>query len=193
MEHSKQFWRTLFFIMLITALCGGLVLPTADVRAAPQMQIACSLPMVQWTFDNLTTGVNASPAYSSLASDVASAGSATGSGLPAPTISTATPHSSPNSWYANNFATGTPLNTGNNDYFEFVIDTTNYTGVNLSFYAVRSAQGPDSMQVYYSLDGTTFNALAGTYTVGTAYPASAFTADLTGLTNTTGTTYVRIY
>src|ERR1043165_8342783 len=42
MEHSKSFWRGLFFILLITALCGGLVLPigSSPARAAPQMQTA---------------------------------------------------------------------------------------------------------------------------------------------------------
>ena len=37
MEHSKGFWRGLFFILLITALCGGLALPAVSlpVRAAP--------------------------------------------------------------------------------------------------------------------------------------------------------------
>jgi len=39
MEHSKGFWRGLFFIILVTALCGGLALPIVSVpaRAAPQM------------------------------------------------------------------------------------------------------------------------------------------------------------
>ena len=42
MEHSKGFWRGLFYILLITALCGGLALPavSAPARAAPQMQTA---------------------------------------------------------------------------------------------------------------------------------------------------------
>src|SRR6476660_3303885 len=194
MEHSKQFWRTLFFIVLITTLCGGLVLPTGNVRAAPAYQLACGLMMGQWTFDNLVTGANPSPGNSFVAGDVASATASAGSGLTSPTISTTLPHSTPNSWFASGFAnTGTTLVVADNDYFEFLIDTTNYSGVNLSFFAIRSNQGPNTMQVYYSIDGTNFNALAGTYTIGTAYPASAFTADLTSLTNTAGTTYVRIY
>ncbi len=40
MQSSKRFWRGLFFILLITALCGGLTLPivTAPARAAPNLQ-----------------------------------------------------------------------------------------------------------------------------------------------------------
>lgn len=42
MEHSKGFWRGLFFILLITAVCGGLALPVVSLpaRAAPPMQAA---------------------------------------------------------------------------------------------------------------------------------------------------------
>src|SRR5215207_1283927 len=38
MRHSNHFWRGLFFILLIVALCGGLALPALNTRAAPQMQ-----------------------------------------------------------------------------------------------------------------------------------------------------------
>jgi hypothetical protein len=40
MQHNKQFWRGLFFIFLIVALCGGMALPAVSLpaRAAPQMQ-----------------------------------------------------------------------------------------------------------------------------------------------------------
>jgi hypothetical protein len=40
MQQKKQFWRGLFFILLITALCGGMALPAVSLpaRAAPQMQ-----------------------------------------------------------------------------------------------------------------------------------------------------------
>jgi hypothetical protein len=47
MEHSKGFWRSFFFILLITALCGGLVLPTVSVRAAPQMQAVSHIVISQ--------------------------------------------------------------------------------------------------------------------------------------------------
>jgi hypothetical protein len=50
MEHSKGFWRSFFFILLITAVCGGLVLPTASVRAAPQLQAATDLVISEFRF-----------------------------------------------------------------------------------------------------------------------------------------------
>jgi len=197
MKHSQSFWRVLFFVSMIAVLCSGLAAPAGNTpaRAAPVYQLACGLVMAQWNFDNLSTGLNSSPTYSSLAIDVASATSSVGSGLPSPTISTTTPNSSPNSWFSNNFAsTGGTLNPADNDYFQFVIDTTNYSGINLNFYATRSGQGPTTMQVHYSTDGTNFTALTGTYSIAdSVYPASPFTADLTGLTNTAGTTFIRIY
>jgi hypothetical protein len=46
MQHNKQFWRGLFFLFLIVALCGGMALPAVSLpaRAAPQMQTASVAP-----------------------------------------------------------------------------------------------------------------------------------------------------
>jgi hypothetical protein len=46
MQSSKIFWRGLFFILLITALCGGMALPAVSLpaRAAPQMQATTAAP-----------------------------------------------------------------------------------------------------------------------------------------------------
>jgi len=46
MQYTKRFWRGLFFIILITALCGGMALPALSVpaRAAPPMQAVAPLP-----------------------------------------------------------------------------------------------------------------------------------------------------
>ncbi|MCI0610803.1 MAG: lamin tail domain-containing protein, partial [Anaerolineae bacterium] len=45
MKFSQHFWRGLVFLLLITALCGGMVLPVTgiSVRAAPQMQAATNI------------------------------------------------------------------------------------------------------------------------------------------------------
>lgn len=194
MFRGKTFVRSLLVLFLLAGLLVGALVPTlTSVRAAPKMQDICGLTMAQWTFDNLATGANLSPAYSSLAGDVASVTASAGSGLTSPTISTTSSHSSPNNWFASGFASGASLNTANNDYFQFALDTTNYSGVSLTFYALRSNAGPDTMQVYYSTDGVTFTDLAGTYSIDIAYPVSAFVADLTGLTNTSGVTYIRVY
>src|SRR5687767_1386917 len=60
MGFSQRFWRGLVFLLVITALCGGMVLPASSlsVRAAPLMQTAtvCSgTTITQWTFTNVTT------------------------------------------------------------------------------------------------------------------------------------------
>ncbi len=66
--------------------------------------------------------------------------------------------------------------------------------VNLSFYALRSSQGSQNLQLYYGtsaagLPGT----LSSTYTVGTNYPGSAYTASINGGLNPNGLTYFRLY
>src|SRR5688572_25725288 len=44
MKFSKRLWRSLFFIVLISALCGGLAMPMlTPVSAAPQMQAATNI------------------------------------------------------------------------------------------------------------------------------------------------------
>ena len=49
MHSSKRFWRGLFFLLLITALCGGLALPVMNTpaRAAPQMQVVSHIVISQ--------------------------------------------------------------------------------------------------------------------------------------------------
>ena len=79
-------------------------------------------------------------------------------------------------------------------YIQFRVQTKNYSGVSLGFYMQdqSTANGPTSIIVEYSTDGTTFTSLT---TI--AQPAdTAFHLygpyDLTGLTSTTGDTYFRI-
>src|SRR5688572_2185783 len=51
MSFSKRLWRSLLFILLISALCGGLVMPMlAPARAAPQMQAAIDLVISEIRF-----------------------------------------------------------------------------------------------------------------------------------------------
>src|ERR1051325_9336599 len=56
MKHSKQVWRGLFFLMLITVLCGGLALPVVSIpaRAAPQMQATACIgtTITKWDLIN---------------------------------------------------------------------------------------------------------------------------------------------
>ncbi|HEX9332276.1 MAG TPA: lamin tail domain-containing protein, partial [Anaerolineales bacterium] len=52
MKHSKGFWRSLFFILLIATLCGWLALPAISIpaRAAPQMQTATNVVISEFRF-----------------------------------------------------------------------------------------------------------------------------------------------
>jgi hypothetical protein len=50
MKHSRHFWRGLFFILLITVLCGGMAAPAGNVRAAPQRQAAIDLVISEFRF-----------------------------------------------------------------------------------------------------------------------------------------------
>ncbi len=44
MKNPKRFWRSLLFLILVAALCGGLALPMlAPVHAAPQLQAATTI------------------------------------------------------------------------------------------------------------------------------------------------------
>jgi predicted extracellular nuclease len=52
MQNTKRFWRGLFFIFLITALCGGMALPALSLpaRAAPRMQAATDVVISEFRF-----------------------------------------------------------------------------------------------------------------------------------------------
>src|SRR6266511_4182105 len=146
MEHSKGFWRSLFFILLITALCGGLVLPTASVRAAPVYQLACGLTMAQWMFDPTPASTTApSPNTANVTA------SASQSGIGGIGFQTTGSHSG-NAWSGSSWSqTPTP-----SSYFEFDVSTVGYTGISISFWDSRSNTGPQNVSVQYSTDGSSF-------------------------------------
>jgi hypothetical protein len=52
MKQSKKLWRTLFFVVLLAALCGSFAFPVVSVpaRAAPQMQTANDLVISEFRF-----------------------------------------------------------------------------------------------------------------------------------------------
>jgi hypothetical protein len=91
------------------------------------------------------------------------------------------------------------LNTADNDYFEFVIDTTGSTSVTLSFSARRTNNGPQSLAIYYGTSATPPGSLAYNMpsflsTAGTWVPSSGFgTLSFNSGLNASGNTYFRIY
>ena len=153
---------------------------------------SCGIGMAQWNFDNLTVGANTTPAYSSIAGDVSTATAQAGVGLGAtPTIAAA--GNPANAWTATSFGTATTLSTALNDYFQFGIDATNYTGLVLTFDANRTTPtgpgnvgGPANMAVFYTLDRTAgapvYTQLGAAYAIPvTTYNATVFTADFSGI------------
>src|SRR5258708_2642491 len=195
MIRSKGFTRGLLALLLLAGLLAGMIVPiSGPARAAPVAQPICGLSMAQWTFDQTTpppSGTTPSPSFTAI--DVSSATAINGAGLRT-SISTATGNPG-NDWSGTGFSQSPTLDISTNDgYFQFAVDTTNYTGVVLSFDASRDANGPNSMQVYYSTNGSPYTSpWAVTYTIGASYSPSPSTVDLSGLTSSAGVTYIRIY
>lgn len=95
-------------------------------------------------------------------------------------------------WSADNISTGAALTTANNDYFEFVLNTTGLTSVTVSFTADRTPQGPANAQLFVGLPtglpGTSVATYSITGTAGTKGPTTVSS----GL-NPAGNTHFRIY
>jgi uncharacterized repeat protein (TIGR01451 family) len=155
---------------------------------APPTNI-CGLTLAQWTMQP-AAGTSVPPAFSFKAGNVASAAATTGAGVTS-TID-ATIGDPVNSWSLNGFSTAATLTTANNDYVQFAVDTTDYTGITFAFDARldTSLHGPKSLQLYSSTDGTSFtpygSVLAPTNAFATYAPA------VSGA-NASGITYFRIY
>jgi hypothetical protein len=142
MEHSKGFWRGLFFILLITAVCGGLALPavSAPARAAPPMQVtACSGTTIsQWTFvGDVITPSTGSGTFS------------VGSGLPSPTFAGGSPDR------AVSFDTWT-LALDNSKYINLLVPTSGRNSIGIAFDYRSTGTGPTILELHYSTDGVNF-------------------------------------
>src|SRR5215211_470460 len=104
----------------------------------------CGLPLAQWTFP---TGFSISSPTPTTSTVTASA--SPGAGITS-VDSTQNNSGATHSWGSNGaIDTSVTLNTANNDYFEFAVDTTGSTSVTLSFSARRTNNGPLSLAVYY--------------------------------------------
>ena len=177
-----------------TADTGDNATANLTVSGTPPAPSGCSgATMAKWTFTGFTTNPPPFPAPNLKSNDVATAdisvgGSNPGSlvaeadaseGNPLPSIAT----------YGWNTASGS---TATDPYIQFLIDTSNYTGVTLTFDELATAPGPTDMYIYYSTDGTTFTQLGSSIpTSGSWTPHGPL--DFTGVTNAGGNTYFRIY
>jgi len=167
---------------------GNNATATLVVSATPPPVLECDdlATLALWQFP---TGASATaPAPTS---NLVTVSAAAGAGL-TPTIETDTNDVGTGSW-SSDFISQGPLVLGNDQYFEFVIDTTGLDTITLDFAARRTAQGAQSIQLYY---GPT----TGTETAGATYSLTASntwmtfgpTAISTGL-NPAGNTRFRLY
>jgi len=186
-------------LFVATADTGSFATDTLTVNDSPP-PAACTpgFLMARWTFP---TGFTvSSPAPST--NNVGSASASPGAGVVPYASSFDHTGGSSLSWGSDGaIASGATLDTANNDYFEFAVNTTGFSRVILDFWAQRrSNNGPEGMAVYYGTSptppGTSVynnpNVLAAQNSwihIGDGSTAIAFNSGL----NPSGLTYFRIY
>jgi large repetitive protein len=159
------------------------------VTTAPTPPACVSgVSLATWTFSDAAMAVPASPSPSS-SSVTASAATGSPADVAASTDRLGTAGS--NSWLLSSVAAISPLNTSSTEYFEFSLNTTGVSSVNVSFYMNRTAQGPTGVALYYGSAGTETQASLSSSTVTTTF--LNFTAAISTGINTSGTTRFRIY
>jgi hypothetical protein len=169
MKTSQQFWRGLFFILLITALCGGLALPVIEgepARAAPQMQATACLgtTITQWTFlgDVITPSTGTGTFMQ-------------GPGLPAPTFAGGNPDR------AVSFDTWTStLDTSK--YIDLVVPTSGRNSIRISFDYRATGTGPNMLELHYSTDGSSFTLFSSPSTLNNNSTFQSLSFDLSTIT-----------
>lgn len=150
----------------------------------PPPACVAGLPMATWNFLTGSSATNPAPTSSGV-----TASAAAGSGLN-PVISTQNTAGASGSWASDFIATGV-LNTANNEYFEFTLDTTGFESVTLSFSGRRTSQGPQNIQLYFGITPTTASDIYSLPAQNTWYSMGP-TVINTGL-NPSGNTVFRLY
>ena len=183
MKSSKRLWRSSLFIILITALCGGLAIPLlAPARAAPQMQacVGTDITIAQWTFAGSVTTPSTGPGtFTAGSSQMSSVGTIGSQGNPAPSLS------------AQNWSQVESIDA--NAYYQFAVPTNGYNAIRFNFDANVSNNNFDKMEIRYSTDGNNYNTFSTITTLTTTF--TAYISDMssiTGLENNSLTSF-RIY
>jgi uncharacterized repeat protein (TIGR01451 family) len=175
---------------------GNFASAALTVNTAPAAGAGlCGLTLARWNFE---TGFTPAAPAATTANVTASA--APGAGVVAATSAqdnTIAPAGT-GSWRSNGgIADDSPagLDTANNDYFEFAIDTTGYTSVELDFDAYRTNNGPRGVAVYYGTSATPpgTQAFATDLALTAATTWFPFTHTFNSGLNPSGLTYFRIY
>lgn len=188
---TGSFVNTTDNLFIDNADTGNSATATLTVGSAPPPPAAmCGIPLASWRF----------PSGFSIAAPAPSTGTGSASpgvGITANAQTTLTVDGT-DAWGSNGgIATGATLATTNNDYFDFAVDTTGLSGVELAFKAQhRSANGPQGIAVYVGSDpgnpetGTAiFSSDTGVSTTAATFGPLSATSQI----NTSGTTHFRIY
>lgn len=182
MSNSQKFWRAVFFLLLLAALCGSFVFPITYVpaNAAPQMQgTACvGTTIAQWTFENVTTPSTGAGTFSP------------GSGLTGPSYVSGNPGQAAS---FTNWTNKSPLDA--NDYVEFAVPTVGRSSIGLSFDYQASGTGPLVLEIHYSVDGTNYTLLGSSVTITRDGNFYSLTFDFSSITqlNDNANAKFRIY
>ncbi len=179
----------------------GLKAAASLTAAAQSSGAGCSTTSkAYWSFPSNTTGQNTAP---TVTSPVGSSGTASsGSGLN-PVVITGLNHGGTDGSYAwgtsgavgsSSYTTAT-LDTSQNDYFEFQLDTTGLSTLTMSFYGLRYNVGPTAWALYYYPQGGSLPATpAATGSVPTKdLWTSSGTINVSNNLNSSGRTIFRIY
>jgi len=124
----------------------------------PTPAIAAPVDFTQWTFENDQTSGSPVPSLDLTGNAVASRG--TGLTIPS-TGEFPAGNGSTYSWSFVGWSTGA---LDDNDYYEFMVDLTNYGHITLNFDERRSGTGIRDLEVRYSTDGTNFTQIPATVT-----------------------------
>ena len=155
--------------------------------------LVCGLVMAQWSFLGITNPVGF-PAPSSQAADVGTAAITFGGTVPGPITGVADSASGNPIESVRMFGwqKDPPIDTATSAFIQFAIDTSNYEKVELKFDLERKSNGPNSEELYFSTDGTSWTQKS-TFNSTTTWTTFGMPFDFTDDTNTTGTTFFRLY
>ncbi len=157
--------------------------------------------LAKWTFETLTLStVNTNPVPTGWCTNIApeiGSGSASGFHLRAATAVYSTPagNGSTKSLSANNWT-----NNPTSDFYQFVVATTGYGSISVSYDQVGSATGPRDFSLQYSTDGINFTSFTNyslgstSWSAGTAVTNTTILADLSSVTalNNLSAVYFRV-
>lgn len=186
---ATSYINTTGHLMIDTIDTGKTGSDTLVVGSAPAAPTCIAgITLAAWNFDAATTA--ATPEYST--KDPAVTTAAASGSLPAGNYGFITnPAIGTQSWTSY----GYPLafNAATGAYAQFRVSTSSFSQVQMAFSLRAKNQGPTSVKVYYSTNGTDFTDSAGTFAGIPSNAFGSYSQSFTGLTNSSGDTYFRMY